>query len=771
MPFVEGESLRERLDREKQLSVDDAVVIATEVADALEAAHEQEVIHRDIKPANILLSRGRPLVADFGIALPVSVAGGGRLTETGLSLGTPHYMSPEQATGDQAVGPSTDVYALGSVLYEMLVGQPPYTGSTAQAILGKILSSRLVSATEERPAVPAHVDSAIKKALEKLPADRFKSARDFVRALADPGFRHGGAAAATTEAAHPTRTVAALATVSAVMTVLAVWGWMGTTSAPASARLSRLTATLPPEHRLAAVSQRALPLAVSPDGATIAYVGESSFGTQLYVRELDNYESIALRGTERARQPFFSPSGEWIGYFTAGTLHRVRVTGGALIPVADFEGVPFGGAWGPDDVIVFAADSALWRVGAEGGEPDRIPLAAARIFWPSFLPPSAGGSQTPVVLVNVDSELHAVSVADGNATPLGVQAGGSGLYLSGYLVYTQATGIARAVRFDLSTLEVSGASISVLDNVFRPNQTSPTLAISATGTGVYVEGASERRLVLVDRDGRETRLPFEAGDYRSPKLSPDGGRLMIGIRGQPLHIFDLESGRAYPVPGTLAGIWSPSGDELVMVVDSLVSRVSVAPGSPAVPISEEKFGGNASHWGEDDILLLQTFNFQVKNGSDIFTMAADGSTPIRPVLDSEVNERWPVRSPDGRWIAYASDLTGAYEVYVRAFPEGEPRQVSVNGGNNPLFSRSGDELFWLRGEQAYAVRTEGLDEGAPLEPELLFTRNHVILGPSWDVRPNGDFLMMMAGPNFMREIQVVQNWVAELDAMFEESPR
>ncbi len=245
MPFVEGESLRERLDREKQLSVDDAVVIATEVADALEAAHEQEVIHRDIKPANILLSRGRPLVADFGIALPVSVAGGGRLTETGLSLGTPHYMSPEQATGDQAVGPSTDVYALGSVLYEMLVGQPPYTGSTAQAILGKILSSRLVSATEERPAVPAHVDSAIKKALEKLPADRFKSARDFVRALADPGFRHGGAAAATTEAAHPTRTVAALATVSAVMTVLAVWGWMGTTSAPASARLSRLTATLP----------------------------------------------------------------------------------------------------------------------------------------------------------------------------------------------------------------------------------------------------------------------------------------------------------------------------------------------------------------------------------------------------------------------------------------------------------------------------------------------------------------------------------------------
>ena len=191
MPYVEGESLRQRLDREHQLPVDDAVGIATNIAEALDYAHQRGVIHRDIKPANVLLQAGKPVISDFGIALAVGIAGGGRLTETGLSLGTPHYMSPEQATGDQAVGAATDTYALGCVLYEMLVGEPPYTGSTAQAILGKIIAGELASATKQRSSVPANVDGTIQKALEKLPADRFPDAQGFANALDDPGFRHG----------------------------------------------------------------------------------------------------------------------------------------------------------------------------------------------------------------------------------------------------------------------------------------------------------------------------------------------------------------------------------------------------------------------------------------------------------------------------------------------------------------------------------------------------------------------------------------------------
>ena len=220
MPYLEGESLRDRIDREKQLPVDEAVRIATAVANALDHAHRHKVIHRDIKPANILLQDGEPVVADFGIALAVGAAGGTRLTETGLSVGTPFYMSPEQATGDQAVGASTDTYALGSVLYEMLVGDPPYPGSTAQAVLGKIIAGKPVSATEQRPSIPANVDAAVRKALEKLPADRFTSAQDFVRALGDPGFRYGEAevevAAATSPWNRLTMTMTTLAAVLAV---------------------------------------------------------------------------------------------------------------------------------------------------------------------------------------------------------------------------------------------------------------------------------------------------------------------------------------------------------------------------------------------------------------------------------------------------------------------------------------------------------------------------------------------------------------------------
>ena len=198
MPYIEGETLRDKLDRERQLPVSEAIGIATAIANALQTAHEQGIVHRDIKPANILLSRGEPLVADFGIALAVGAAGGNRLTETGLSVGTPYYMSPEQATGDQVVGPASDTFALACVLYEMLIGEPPYPGSTAQAVLGKIIQGDPVSATMVRKSIPLNVDAAIRKALEKLPADRFTGAREFANALANPGFRHGATPSTST---------------------------------------------------------------------------------------------------------------------------------------------------------------------------------------------------------------------------------------------------------------------------------------------------------------------------------------------------------------------------------------------------------------------------------------------------------------------------------------------------------------------------------------------------------------------------------------------
>ncbi len=246
MPYLEGETLGDRIEREKQLPVDEAVALASKVAGALQHAHEQGVIHRDIKPANILLQGGEPVVADFGIALALGVAGGTRLTETGLSVGTPFYMSPEQATGDQAVGASTDTYALGSVLYEMLVGEPPYPGATAQAVLGKIIAGEAVSATKQRPSIPANVDAAVRKALEKLPADRFASAQDFVRALGDEHFRYGELVTAGESASVGPWKRLTLAgwSLAAAATILA--GWALLRPAPAPPGMVRFAIT-PPE--------------------------------------------------------------------------------------------------------------------------------------------------------------------------------------------------------------------------------------------------------------------------------------------------------------------------------------------------------------------------------------------------------------------------------------------------------------------------------------------------------------------------------------------
>ena len=284
MPFVEGESLRDRLDSAGQLPVDDAVRIVTAVATALGHAHRQGVVHRDIKPANILLQDGQPVVADFGISIAIGAAGGSRLTETGLSMGTPYYMSPEQATGDQTVGPSSDIYALACVLYEALIGEPPYPGPTAQAVLGKIISGEGVAPTKHRSAVPPNVDAAIRKSLERLPADRFASAQDFAKALGEPSFRYGEAGVAAAGSGPWKRVaIAALAAAGVLATTLGVSLLRPDPPLP----VSRYAVGLPQGHDIGQFIGSTL--AVSPDGSIMAYVGPATAGprTQLWVRRRD----------------------------------------------------------------------------------------------------------------------------------------------------------------------------------------------------------------------------------------------------------------------------------------------------------------------------------------------------------------------------------------------------------------------------------------------------------------------------------------------------
>ena len=336
MPYVEGETLRDRIDREKQLPVDEAVALASKVAGALHHAHEHGVIHRDIKPGNILIQDGEPVVADFGIALAVGAAGSSRLTETGLSLGTPYYMSPEQATGDQAVGASTDTYALGSVLYEMLVGEPPYPGTTAQAVLGRIIAGKPISPTEQRPSIPANVDAALRKALEKLPADRFTSAQEFVRALADPGFRHGEVVGVASGAGPWNRLTVATTALASLSVLVAAWGWLRPAALPAPFDVG-VSDTVP-----LTTNGESRAFTVSPTGDFLIYVARKDATTELWYRSLTGAEAHPVPGTVGALgTPIISPDGRQVLFTLDGELKLTPIAGGSSSTVAEVSSVTY----------------------------------------------------------------------------------------------------------------------------------------------------------------------------------------------------------------------------------------------------------------------------------------------------------------------------------------------------------------------------------------------------------------------------------------------
>ncbi|HSB52939.1 MAG TPA: protein kinase, partial [Gemmatimonadales bacterium] len=352
MPFVPGESLRDRLTRENQLPIADAVRIATDVADALDYAHRSGVLHRDIKPENILLHDGRALVADFGVALAMKNAGGTRLTETGLSLGTPQYMSPEQSAAERDLDPRTDVYALGAVTYEMLAGEPPFTGNTTQAIIAKRMMETPRPISVLRKAVPPAVEAAVLRALEKLPADRPASAAAYAAALKETG-RTAEVVPLPAKAGLRWRT-AALVLSGVALSVFAIRGYLGAKASTATAALpTRVTIPLGQDQLL---EQDGLPFDLSADGSEIVYSAASEGKSQLYLRPIGSFQGTPIPGTEGARQPFFSPDGAWIGYVANHRLEKVSRDGGAPLVIAEVPDQWFGAAWGRNGTIYFAED-------------------------------------------------------------------------------------------------------------------------------------------------------------------------------------------------------------------------------------------------------------------------------------------------------------------------------------------------------------------------------------------------------------------------------
>jgi serine/threonine-protein kinase len=807
MPYVKGESLRDHIDRDHQLPVDEAIAIATAMAEALDYAHRQNVIHRDIKPDNVLMLEGKPVISDFGIALAVGAAGGDRMTETGLSLGTPHYMSPEQATGDQTVVRSTDIYALGAVLYEMLVGEPPYTGATAQAVLGRIIAGELASATKERASVPANVDAVIRKSLEKLPADSFRSAEDFANALADPGFRHGATEASPAAGRRPSwRTAAVGVGVGVLLGASGVALWSGTGQDAAPADPVRFTIE-PPDGAGMDFRGDHEDVAISPDGELIVYTGSNAEETapHVNVRTFDDLTGAPLRGAEGGLAPFVSPDGEWVGfthYENPSTLQRVSTLGGAPVTLAEAPGDIYGTSWGRDDQIVFGtAGGGLFRIPAGGGEPEALTEPDPDQDETSHLWPSIIDGRGAVVFViagqgvwMTSAQLAVLDLDSGEVTRLDIDGTRPRYVSTGHLVYAAVDGSVRAVPFDVASLTVTGSTVPLLEGVNVKQSGAANFDISDDGRLVYALGeggvGGELSLVWVDRDGREEAIPASAQNYLYPRLSPDGRRVAldttegeaddIGIwdfAGETLTRLVLGDG-VHPYPG-----WTPDGERIAYSNDSdIYWKALNNTGSPEIlvesPGSEGAGNPNPYFVTPDGAALVFRDIDHPDTNDDLAMISLGDDESVVWRLNGDFIERNAVLSPDVRWMAHGSDESGQFEVYVRPFPQVEGDQVLVSngGGTFPLWSRDGRELFYMRPGAQDQLMSVSIDTVEPDEA-FVFRNREVVMdwpyslrgqGRNYDVSLDGQRFLALkesgagTGRSDSEEINVVLNWFAEL---------
>ncbi|MEX2283401.1 MAG: protein kinase [Gemmatimonadota bacterium] len=785
MPYVEGESLRARLDREKQLPVEEAVRIAVAIAGALDYAHRHKVVHRDLKPENILLHEGQPLIADFGIALAVSNAGGSRITQTGLSLGTPHYMSPEQATGDRVVDGRTDIYSLGAMMFEMLVGDPPHMAGTTQAVIAKVLTERPVSVRASRPNVPAHVEAAIGRSLEKLAADRFATAKEFADVLSGKGAMP---AHHTYVAPQPVATIRPraarareLAPWALVVLLAGGLGWqVMQPSEMAEAPVVRVNFDMPPGARVNEVLTGST-IAVSPKGDMIAFTSVGLSGFRMYVRRINELSAREIGDASIAgRNLTFSPDGRFLAFTEGNVLKKVSVDGGEIIEVAPTaSAVPYGLSWSEADTIYIGSFSGLWKVPANGGTavqvqaPDSSTTSNGR-RWPLLLPDGktivhASGSNSAAV-----PHLAVLDLRTGKSTefeqlaavPLGIR--------DDHLVYVSPSGGLMTVRFDHAAHKPIGEPLQLDDGVLIDPTAGAKAALSSSGTLAYLRGRAQYQPVLVAPGGTAaTPLVNEPGTYQTPRYSPDGKRVAVTkftSSATDIYIYDiaLNTFQRLTTEGTnVRPEWVD--DSSVVFVSLRGSKSAIwrqaTDGSEAELLYQPEVEPFEAIVSPDMQWLVIRTAPGAKYPRDILAVPMTGEKKVVPLVTSRHTESLPRFSPNGKWLVYQSNETGRFEVYVRPFPGSGGRvPVSDNGGTEPIFSRSGRSLFY-KGPLGEIIEVGVTTEGGfsigqrkvVLTGDYLPDSSH----PNWDVSPDGRFLMLKRAGAEAQTI-VVHNWGREL---------
>jgi len=697
-------------------------------------------------------------------------------------MGTPHYMSPEQATGDLSVGAATDIYALGCVLYEMLVGEPPYTGSTAQAILGKIIAGKLASASEERASVPANVDAAIRKALEKIPADRFTDAQQFAFAIGDSTFRYGDVAAAPFPAAQGywRRTSLVLLLLLVVATSVAAWSLR---TGPEVAPSPTFRAEIPESVvRLGGVGRR---MAISRDGATLVVAGRrvtptsTSFRRMLWVRRSDDLEFRPIPGTETASGPSMSPDGEWVVFESDGGLNKVQVGGGPVLPVVGEGSFPH---WYAEDEIIFQGrDGGAYSVNSAGGAPSLI--ATGNTIGPFMLPggaailgegPQAGPDGVYLTeLASGESRLIARGGTDGHYLP------------TGHIIYAdRVIQSVLAVPFDLEGLEVTGRPVPVLQSVSVGEIAALNLAVSHNGTLAYgisaIGAGGTERFSWVHMDGSVEDLSLEIpqGQVSAPRISPDGTRFAYQVTDlSAIFVFNFSTGERTQVTQDLSAelpVWSADGSQLYFSTSNGEWYRTTPDGSMnAEKISAEPMGGPMVTMSPDGAWIVADDRTSAGQ-PDIFTVRL-GAEPLAPrsYLRADWHEEKGVVSPDGRWLAYTSDESDGHQVYLRSFPEPGPKvRVSSDRGDAPVWAPDGSALYYLGGGDLVRRDVRLADTVELGEERPVFSKprgRSDFVTRIYDIHPDGDrFLFLTSGGGAVQSgggggsIMIVTNWFTEL---------
>ncbi|HEX5437205.1 MAG TPA: protein kinase [Gemmatimonadaceae bacterium] len=792
MPFVDGETLRARLEREKQLPIAEAVRIAGEVADALHYAHERGVIHRDIKPENVLLQNGHALVADFGIALAVEQAGGQRMTQTGLSLGTPQYMSPEQAMGERAVDARSDIYSLGAVTYEMLAGEPPFTGPTAQAIVAQVITEDPPGLTARRRSVPPHVDDAVRTALQKLPADRFGTATEFASALTTPSFRSRTAGTGRPRGWRRHRATVATGAVAVIALVAAVWGWaraaggVDRTGPLAAAGVRPWLATL-------AFPDSAPPVgtfALSPDGSRLVYVARGPHGTQLWVRDADALDPHPLPGTDSASHPAVSPDGSEVAFLAGRSLRVVSPAGGPVTTVTDTLPTFSLIGWSDNGHLFVSSRSGLMRVPLHGGPWEQVTTydtPAGEVFHTgaSALP---GGEAILFVVVPRnygDNAGFRIAVSDpATGRHRALLPGFWARYVDpGYLLVVRPDSALVAVPFDAERRRLTGAPVPLAAGVTVDEDAFPRIAVARTGQLVYATGgtgSARLSFARVRRDGGVS-TPLDstwAGYVQGVAASPDGTRTAAAVElgTWDIQVRDLRTGAtsriAIPAEVTSVPAFSADGRTIFFAANNAevgdIYQAAVGSASPPRRLVRDTVLNVNSPAPSPDGRTLYYVRFR-GGRSDIYAHALDKpASADRAVIATAARESSPSPSPDGRWLAYVSDESGRREVYIKSTNplRSERWQVSTDGGTEPRWSKDGRELFYVGRDSLMTADVTSGDELAVRSRHALFSLARFnTRGRGYDVLPDG-FLMLErrdTGPAPLRLV-FIDRWQALLGA-------